>query len=439
MLILNYDGETVALGGEFMHMDIQFEFKIIAQKELHVAKVHLKGTICNPAVAHRMALLLIEHGERAALAENKQEDGRIPCCVSDTHTAHFEVRPRPSVWNFRLKMHGCPVCHRIYAGLDGQARHACRATIGQQQLERCQRFIAGGEASMRRHQATLRCTRLGGDGYVQEAALRRISNAAAQRTHRAVQVDLLRADVEAARLRQDAANAIALASALSQAADILEAVALPAEDRPGEASVQPAPQDSRVESTVDIESAVDSNPTEMDGSAPTSTVDLETVDAGASKSQEDGIENLTAEESTCDICVEDIPPDELLGCHAGVPQCSVMMCAMCTQCSLEEHSRCPLCRNSAEAPPRDHAEQLDPQCQECDRPASSDDRAVGYACKNAYHPERLAQLVSTGKHVPLIVTIDGVNGAPCPSFDAADRVLKLAPEIVQALAEEQGV
>ncbi|KAE9320749.1 hypothetical protein PR003_g17636, partial [Phytophthora rubi] len=181
-------------------------------------------------------------------------------------------------------MHECPVCHPIYARLDGQARHACRSTIGQQQFERCQRFIAGGEASMRRHQATLRCTRLHPDaalplgrtrlhpdGYVQEAALRRrISNAAAQRTHRAVQVDLLRADVEAARLRQDATNAIALASALSQAADILEAVALPEEDRPGEASVQPAPQDSRVESTVDIESTVDSNPTEMDGSAPTS-------------------------------------------------------------------------------------------------------------------------------------------------------------------------
>ncbi|KAE9179783.1 hypothetical protein PF002_g27726, partial [Phytophthora fragariae] len=68
---------------EFMHMDIQFELKIIAHKKPHVAKVHLKGAICNPAVAHRMALLLIEHGEQAALTENKQDDGR---CSLEEHS-----------------------------------------------------------------------------------------------------------------------------------------------------------------------------------------------------------------------------------------------------------------------------------------------------------------------------------------------------------------
>ncbi|KUF96357.1 Dihydrolipoyllysine-residue succinyltransferase [Phytophthora nicotianae] len=76
MLFLDYDGETVSTGGtvgtkinadgmkslrdmkmywtlgEFMRMDAQFEFKISAQKEPHVAKVHLDGASCNDFQAY---------------------------------------------------------------------------------------------------------------------------------------------------------------------------------------------------------------------------------------------------------------------------------------------------------------------------------------------------------------------------------------------------
>ncbi|KAE9128579.1 hypothetical protein PF010_g4443 [Phytophthora fragariae] len=372
---------------EFMHMDILFELKIIAHKKPHVAKVHLKGAICNPAVAHRMALLLIEHGEQAALTENKQDDGRVPGCVSDVHTAHFEppsgsssvgaagvslleVKPRCGTTKLLFDVHvwvETGTSKRQRNGLTAPSKSTCfERTLKLRGYDRPPRTQLLWQARYRRQPTSWRRS--------------------------PCQQKIARARHQSLKIRE-----------WSQ------------------------------------QSTSNSNPTEMDGSAPTSTVDLETVDAGASRSQEDGIVDLTAEESTCDICVEDQSPDELLGCHEGVPQCSVMMCAMCTQCSLEEHSRCPLCRNSAEAPPRDHAEQLDPQCQECDRPASSDDRAVGMRARTHTILDVFAQLVSTCEHVPLIVTIDEVNGAPCPSCYAADRLLELAPEIVQALAEEQGV